>query len=98
MRRRPQISTRTDQLFPYTTLCRSDRLGESRWLTTVPNPVQLQLVMPAESDVSLTDYAPWHIIAAALNETLGRRPDAAEVAQVQADMVDRKSTRLNSSH
>src|SRR3546814_8857909 len=30
MIRRPPRSTRTDTLFPYTTLCRSDRLGQVR--------------------------------------------------------------------
>src|SRR3546814_15208995 len=31
MNRRPPRSTRTDTLFPYTTLFRSDRVGQHRW-------------------------------------------------------------------
>src|SRR3546814_2886236 len=40
MRRRPPISTRTDTLFPYTTLFRSRRLGVQRGQARADDPGQ----------------------------------------------------------
>src|SRR3546814_18110766 len=39
MRRRPPRSTRTDTLFPYTTLFRSDEIGEVRYVEKI-NPTE----------------------------------------------------------
>src|SRR3546814_18506166 len=86
MNRRPPRSTRTDTLFPYTTLFRSSR-GDSLSLTRDAQLLQLG--------------------ASAANESSGI--DTARVATVSAELangsykidpqaIDRKSTRLNSSH
>src|SRR3546814_19992730 len=72
MIRRPPRSTRTDTLFPYTTLFRSDgvRLAVHR----------------RQHDDGRNDLCTAHLLA-----------HLAAVAVGQAD-IDRKSTRLNSSH
>src|SRR3546814_15104284 len=72
MIRRPPRSTRTDTLFPYTTLFRSERVI---WGT----------------DAVWTGSPQWQI------EGL-RRLEIPEEMQQAHDFVDRKSTRLNSSH
>src|SRR3546814_12491985 len=102
MVRRPPRSTRTDTLFPYPALVRSlvsrsilnnDLVG--------PNDFHACVSMPehAASDVSRDfidtveragdwspEYVPW-------------TADLAEQVRLEADeMIDRKSTRLNSSH
>src|SRR3546814_15601218 len=106
MTRGPPRSTRTDTLFPYTTLCRSmtysDAQSESRkgWVR-----------MPA----SLADQAYEGLLAAigegrlrpgdrvretALAAELGisRTPIREALQRLARDGLDRKSTRLNSSH
>src|SRR3546814_16334178 len=86
MIRRPPISTRTDTLFPYTTLCRSiqsfevDNLKALHALT----PVRLIQLLDKEggpADGAVASYA-------AMTTPAGLKAVAA----------DRKSTRLNSSH
>src|SRR3546814_19308546 len=86
MIRRPPRSTRTDTLFPYTTLFRSQAAG-ARWLGSPlarardtaailrGNPVE------AESRLVETDWGAW---------------EGRTLAELRAE--DRKSTRLNSSH
>src|SRR3546814_13457135 len=89
MRRRPPISTRTDTLFPYTTLFRSlvDRheapfSGQLRHLTleTLCTNRDLAMLLPLGTDSDLTLRV------------------SAPVATVKVLHGDRKSTRLNSSH
>src|SRR3546814_13740043 len=88
MIRRPTRSTRTDTLFPYTTLLRSDRrLLDLHWQPghraghirdfrgDGPEAFRRRPLRPVDSDVR-----PWRN---------GRRPAVGG---------DRKSTRLNSSH
>src|SRR3546814_13772552 len=64
MIRRPPISTRTDTLFPYTTLFRSDRpLNRARASSTSPKPGNAQLPPPRDhrkpdSRVRLADETP----------------------------------------
>src|SRR3546814_12390949 len=81
--RRPPRSTRTDTLFPYTTLFRSMRAAATalaeQWTTEDQDPGGLLAAMRAQRDAApdaaLAALAPW-----------------------LADTGDRKSTRLNSSH
>src|SRR3546814_3412381 len=104
MLRRPPRSTRTDTLFPYTTLFRSFREGaEHRSYPVVDEQGRLLGL------VSRTDALRWqgsdYPASATLAETLSDDsqpfafPDSPSGAV--ADLIierDRKSTRLNSSH
>src|SRR3546814_15295105 len=87
MRRRPPRSTRTDALFPYPTLFRSDAtaMGD-RWraITTQGYPY-----LVAELDGRLAGYA----YASSYRTRAGYRWTVEDTVY-----VDRKSTRLNSSH
>src|SRR3546814_2756703 len=92
MRRRPPRSTRTDTLFPYTTLFRSP------WWTLLPGRRCLRdprdLYAAGRSQVLLRHPS-------ARQRRLAREDRAsADTARgtAFADQGDRKSTRLNSSH
>src|SRR3546814_9843794 len=106
MIRRPPRSTRTDTLFPYTTLFRS-RLRRSAWNDALP---------VGAVDVAVRER-PRHVAIAAdhhggqagqgeaLHVDLAARRAQVRVAQARAEprarraqAQDRKSTRLNSSH
>src|SRR3546814_15148799 len=85
--RRPPRSTRTDTLFPYTTLFRSARHGKDMHLVA--------------SD-KLTKLFAQHIIWVGGNMVKLVHRDQAVVERLHAEALhreaDRKSTRLNSSH
>src|SRR3546814_2000889 len=106
MIRRPPRSTRTDTLFPYTTLFRSSR-GEQPPLRVVPADEGLRALPGPVGE--LDDRLVVHLELAALDPAsdLGvERPVEAAVAGSTSGTaatfdhgsVDRKSTRLNSSH
>src|SRR3546814_16205937 len=86
---RPPRSTRTDTLFPYTTLFRFDRLAKLLALTNIGydrvearrHDAELE---PGEHDALIIE--PRH-----------QHPDAA-ILWPHDLFLDRKSTRLNSSH
>src|SRR3546814_11917244 len=82
MIRRPPRSTRTDTLFPYTTLFRSQVSIEETALR-FNNKVQPFLA------VSINQHGPVWVVSA---EWCGNLEPCRELC------VDRKSTRLNSSH
>src|SRR3546814_14630689 len=82
MIRRPPRSTRTDTLFPYTTLFRSEVVG-----MIVERRVITELI-DAGADLGSPPRDADGATAHQLGDLAGRRTDAA----------DRKSTRLNSSH
>src|SRR3546814_12110447 len=82
MIRRPPRSTRTDTLFPYTTLFRSDAVE--------------QPAMPRNELARILD--PRAALHPALREVAELREQAHEQADPQGHAGDRKSTRLNSSH
>src|SRR3546814_19376047 len=90
MIRRPPRSTRTDTLFPYTTLFRS--LRTSRWRGSHHHELcrrRAALVLSRTThDIRGDDYGQ-EISSATLAELAVRRC---------AGSTDRKSTRLNSSH
>src|SRR3546814_4691384 len=110
MIRRPPRSTRTDTLFPYTTLFRSTVLPSfppgkiMRWGVGL----SLLLIMPLVHAAELRDVRLWDapdstrivldVSAAAKSHvfTLGN-PDRV-VIDLDDMNADRKSTRLNSSH
>src|SRR3546814_13778999 len=84
MIRRPPRSTRTDTLFPYTTLFRS-ALFLVRQVATPVDAVALHLFIQGAARQAEPLHGLPHIALAVAQ----RRLDAA---------LDRKSTRLNSSH
>src|SRR3546814_12118761 len=88
--RRPPGSTRTDTLFPYTTLFRSGRDGRRNVATD--HPLYRVLHDSPNADQTAVDF--WEFICACL-EMHGYAYCETERA---IDGRDRKSTRLNSSH
>src|SRR3546814_19715979 len=97
MIRRPPRSTRTDTLFPYTTLFRSQLLE----ICIGQNPLRQVTATP-------DDYRPDHEILALdscvscpsrLSSSAAGLParESAKAPEKSA-LIDRKSTRLNSSH
>src|SRR3546814_10261681 len=97
MIRRPPRSTRTDTLFPYTTLFRSAghrlRKARSRALAALGIVFQAQTL---DLDLTVTQNLRYF---AALRGLPGRAAlAAAQVAHLRGRLVDRKSTRLNYSH
>src|SRR3546814_17314066 len=90
MIRRPPRSTRTDTLFPYTTLFRSECRGWNTgllWDRTAP-PIIDREESPMKGKVGL-------VIGLAAGYVLGARAGRERYEQIKED---RKSTRLNSSH
>src|SRR3546814_11286559 len=88
MIRRPPRSTRTDTLFPYTTLFRSARqalqvLAQAR---SSDRPVALKV---AQARVETAEVAAQTAVTQAEIDRLDRE---------RSELLDRKSTRLNSSH
>src|SRR3546814_11099425 len=82
--RRPPISTRTDTLFPYTTLCRSCGHGRAmlKWIA------RIVLIFVAGSVLWVMAYR--FINPPTTMTMIGAWMDGRK--------IDRKSTRLNSSH
>src|SRR3546814_14206991 len=97
MHRRPTSSTRTDPLFPYTTLFLSQKMpGPRRAAPTVAGgrvfvvSIDNQLTaLNAETGEKLWSHT-------GFSEPAGLLGGASPA--VEGDIVDRKSTRLNSSH
>src|SRR3546814_12579071 len=92
MHRRPPISTRTDTLFPYTTLFRSERFVQIVGLLRRRPDPRIPEFLTRRSGIRRRADAHWPIIAHMEGARSGDLPDFAGVDQ------DRKSTRLNSSH
>src|SRR3546814_14006366 len=99
MIRRPPRSTRTDTLFPYTTLFRSLSVGKAAQQIFTGNP-QDALILQAGNPTSTTGL---------LYESCTKAGESWETITITADpddpkrtprvsVEDRKSTRLNSSH
>src|SRR3546814_12228846 len=89
--RRPPRSTRTDTLFPYTTLFRSEERhveGEEIHLSSLRHLIVDDAVMPVIRNESIFYN---HTSTAGARKT-------ERVPVVEDRVIDRKSTRLNSSH
>src|SRR3546814_18976565 len=110
MIRRPPRSTRTDTLFPYTTLFRSPG-GAGGWnpqtqtFADTPAAIYTAYVrqigagaVAAGGFMTLIKTIP--TIISSFKESLGsvRPGDTEGKKRTQDDLSDRKSTRLNSSH
>src|SRR3546814_9256621 len=116
MIRRPPRSTRTDTLFPYTTLFRSDRLfwrlaPISMACMASSMAIQGLWIGPWLRDVAGLDRAglAGYLLANAASMTIGflsgglaadllGRIGIGLVKVMSGGVLDRKSTRLNSSH
>src|SRR3546814_19201807 len=97
MLRRPPRSTRTDTLFPYTTLFRSmDQVGFEGDLPAFLHFLRTDPQFYAKTPQELLDRAAW--IAKRFDgkaaQYFGRLPRS----RFAIEILDRKSTRLNSSH
>src|SRR3546814_17454181 len=95
MRRRPPRSTRTDTLVPYTTLVRSSHHFYITFKTGaagVSIPKHLAERFPDEMTIVLQNKF-WRLKVNDQGFEVG-----LTFNQVPAELVDRKSTRLNSSH
>src|SRR3546814_15648466 len=103
MIRRPPRSTRTDTLFPYTTVFRSTDDGTDQPATSAAADADVNEVDVNEADVMLAQMMiPHHQQAIEMSDILLANDAAmAEVAtlaeEIKAAQGDRKSTRLNSS-
>src|SRR3546814_6697361 len=115
MIRRPPRSTRTDTLFPYTTLFRSPlpgdaiiggiRLGHGLVVHMDECAVaqrararEPERWIPVMWDSNTARHLSTRLDVTVINErgVLGRL--AAEITEADSNIIDRKSTRLNSSH
>src|SRR3546814_21159659 len=97
MLRRPPISTRTDTLFPYTTLFRSNSSPKIMISTTGTTTISRLLAEISCSGAAVVDPVAgrqFHLAGDLLPQLLDERAQVA-IAHVGRD---RKSTRLNSSH
>src|SRR3546814_20609858 len=104
MIRRPPISTRTDTLFPYTTLFRSIR---GRFLDSAFPSAIADRISAAYEELGERLRLPDPATAVRSSATAEDLPDASFAGQQEtflnvrgrrALLEDRKSTRLNSSH
>src|SRR3546814_16713360 len=99
MIRRPPRSTRTDTLFPYTTLFRSEDVTHNvRGIKSIPveldgADVPALLEVRGEVYISVPDFT-------VVNEKRAEAglPTFMNPRNSAAGAIDRKSTRLNSSH
>src|SRR3546814_15344047 len=98
MIRRPPRSTRTDTLFPYTTLFRSCDLSLFLFTLTLLNRQEVK----KEQTLGVVQTDPPVALVQHLGEQVQARNDFPELhgeAEITALLrKDRKSTRLNSSH
>src|SRR3546814_11270502 len=104
MIRRPPRSTRTDTLFPYTTLFRSDAAVDPAFLQqmlSAANRTSFSCIT-VDSDTSTSDtvlaFATGKAGNAPLSSVDDEGADAFHAALSDVCRQDRKSTRLNSSH
>src|SRR3546814_12432938 len=97
MIRRPPRSTRTDTLFPYTTLFRSGREMRRGGKAEAVRDLGHRGIGVAQLPFRVLD--PQIGLPLVRGEPRGRRKAAREMIRRQFDEIgDRKSTRLNSSH
>src|SRR3546814_4940285 len=108
MIRRPPRSTRTDTLFPYTTLFRStgvpvERMGVLAAPMTLPlmlicGGIALHLSGERRALLRRGPELLLYVVILAVALALGTRWVGIALAGALGGLADRKSTRLNSSH
>src|SRR3546814_12647332 len=97
MIRRPPRSTRTDTLFPYTTLFRSSpEGGEGASDTEIESFLGLASGALDEAAAYGSSYGDDATFGSAIKTTLDLQ--AGDHVELTYNFLDRKSTRLNSSH
>src|SRR3546814_20846832 len=98
--RRPPISTRTDTLFPYTTLFRSLATATPAATSGCSRSAWRRAMQPAR--LPRTSTSRWRSADRPDDVTAGRERVAVvgggPSGLMAAEVLDRKSTRLNSSH
>src|SRR3546814_14563265 len=104
MIRRPPRSTRTDTLFPYTTLFRSlpPLLAGKRRLSAV-DPAALSAVLASlvgwDAKQQIDRLAPPDFVSpAGSHHAIDYSAEGGPRVELRVQALDRKSTRLNSSH
>src|SRR3546814_11612757 len=97
MIRRPPRTTRTDTLFPYTTLFRSVG-GVADTLLSGIGRVLARRGRPPGQPVTVDDITPEVAEEIAADPDLRAVLEANGITSPEDPRVDRKSTRLNSSH
>src|SRR3546814_1446473 len=106
MIRRPPRSTRTDPLFPYTTLFRSQMIFVNLPVTDLEESKAFYSAIGATNNPQFTDEtAAMKSFSEAVNVMLLTHEKYNQFtskkivdAKSQSEVLDRKSTRLNSSH
>src|SRR3546814_15009923 len=95
MRRRPPRSTRTDTLFPYTTLFRSLDLVERRLLQIAERRIARSEIVERQPHAGALQFLEH-------SQILGAFVEEDPLGDLELELLgpdaDRKSTRLNSSH
>src|SRR3546814_15537321 len=97
MIRRPPRSTRTDTLFPYTTLFRSLLTGGLRRFARCTHTSRKKLQQPRQPP-HITRLEALTCMAEATQRAPRQRQELLDSATSATPASDRKSTRLNSSH
>src|SRR3546814_13805792 len=100
MIRRPPRSTRTDTLFPYTTLFRSETIAPDRFtdIVTTINRMGWRPTVHAAGDAAVAEVLSGFAVTDAQSSIHGKRWTIEHAALTNPSLTDRKSTRLNSSH
>src|SRR3546814_12680966 len=98
MIRRPPRSTRTDTLFPYTTLFRSE-VERERTLFDAENPLIVGFIVH-DNGIGLDDrnFDSFNTAFSPRKSQIGGKGLGRFTWLKAFDQADRKSTRLNSSH
>src|SRR3546814_11933329 len=100
MLRRPPRSTRTDTLFPYTTLFRSRRVLDIELNAVTDNPLVFPDKQAEHVEEQVVSAGHFHgmPLALAMSYVKAAIPVLASISERRLNKLDRKSTRLNSSH
>src|SRR3546814_12537009 len=95
MIRRPPRSTRTDTLFPYTTLCRSEA-GDQQTLLAQQHAINR--IVHDQLHAFGGSISAEHGLGTLKRDEILRYKSDIEMQLMRTIKADRKSTRLNSSH
>src|SRR3546814_16340892 len=98
MIRRPPRSTRTDTLFPYTTLCRSANSAFHHLLLDAAGSQCLKSILETMIDMPIITRSFFLYDVEDLQRSLQHHKDLVMALELRNGDLDRKSTRLNSSH
>src|SRR3546814_14478008 len=105
MIRRPPRSTRTDTLFPYTTLCRSIRRGCSQESIDLPRQLHVAIgqavsVMRGEQNIdTVVDVEPFRMMVRLFRQqrNLGHEPEST-VKIIEAEAARDRISQIGRAH